>query len=345
LTYNIRPSEQSTPIEQLSSDNYSLESEIDDTFAEWDEWETIEAIKNALEINSDVILIEANLEAFSKLKSEKPDIVFNIAEGFNGVSRESQIPAILDLINIPYTGSDALTLAICLNKARTKEILSYHKISTPSFTVIDSKEKLKSLDLNLPIIFKPIAEGSSKGIFNNSLIFNYDQVNGLLNERMEKYMQPFIVEEYLPGREFTVSIIGNGKEIEILPIVEMNFNCLPTNIHHIYSYETKWILDSPEHQLDLYKCPANLDSNLEKHIHNIAMNTYKILDCKDWCRIDIRLDANNSPNIIEVNPLPGILPDPKNNSCFPKAARTAGYRYDQMINKVLESALKRYEMI
>lgn len=318
---------------------------MEDFFVEWDEEETILAVKNALEKFHDVVLIEADINAYSKFITEKPDIVFNIAEGSIGINREAHIPAMLDFLNIPYTASDPSTLTICLNKFRTKEILTYNKIPTANFVLIRSSEDLLNSNLNYPIIVKPVAEGSSKGIFNSSLIFDPTQVNGLIDKFVSTYNQELIAEEFLPGREFTVSIMGNGDETEVLPIVEINYAALPENVNPIYSYEAKWILDGPEHQLEMYLCPADLDETLEKNIKEICLKTFHVLNCKDWCRIDVRLDKNDVPNIIEVNPLPGILPDPKNNSCYPKSARTAGLTYDEMINNVLYFALKRYGMI
>jgi D-alanine-D-alanine ligase len=292
-----------------------------------------------------VVLIEADKFAYKKFAEEKPDIVFNIAEGLRGINRESQIPSMLEMLNIPYTASDPLTLSTCLDKSRAKEILSFHNVSNPRFEVVNSKNELENSDITFPIILKPVAEGSSKGIFNSSLLRNISELNGSLDEQIKNYQQSFIAEEYLPGREFTVGILGNGESAFVLPIVEINFDALPKNINPIYSYEAKWILDGPDNQIEMYKCPAVIDTDLTNEIEKIALNAYHVLQCKDWSRIDIRLDAAGKPNIIEVNPLPGILPDPKNNSCLPKAARTAGFTYDELINHTLNSALVRYGMI
>ncbi|HEX3072809.1 MAG TPA: D-alanine--D-alanine ligase, partial [Ignavibacteriales bacterium] len=133
-----------------------------------------------------------------------------------------------------------------------------------------------------------------------------------------------------------------GSEAEALPIIEIIYDGLPKEMNKIYSYEAKWILDRPENPLDIFQCPAKVDAVLERKIKETALAAYNILKCRDWSRIDVRLDAEGEPNIIEVNPLPGILPDPKDNSCFPKAARTAGLNYSRMLNKVLDIAIKRY---
>lgn len=314
-------------------------------YAEWDTWDTINALKDALSIHHNVNLIEANENAFSVLQNNRPDIVFNVSEGFYGTSREAQIPSILDMLNIPYTGSDPLTLTTCLDKARTKEILSYYKIPNAKFFIAWDEKDIKNHSLEFPLIVKPICEGSSKGIFSSSFVNDNNSLLKEVERIFNEYNQAALVEEFLPGREFTVAMLGNGNETEVLPIIEINYNQFPDDFIPIYSYEAKWILDTKENPLDVFSCPAKINNELEEEIKKIALNTFKVLRCRDWSRIDIRLDKNNVPNVIEINPLPGILPDPKDNSCFPKAARTAGYDYNTMINKVLHVAAKRYNLI
>jgi D-alanine-D-alanine ligase len=303
--------------------------------------ETINALKESIEVYHDVTLIDADENAFEKLKENKPDIVFNIAEGINGQSRESQIPAMLDMLQIPYTGSDALTLGICLNKARTKEILTYHKIPTPRFKVINNYSPIYNHSFEFPLIVKPVSEGSSKGIFSSCLVKNYDDLNRELKRITDEYNQPALIEEFLPGREFTVAIIGNDEETKVLPIIEIKYDTFPEEVEHLYSFEAKWILDTKESDFDVFECPASLDSDLEKQINDTAINTYRVLGCKDWGRVDIRLDKNEVPNIIEINPLPGVMPDPNENSSLPKAARAAGIDYKNLIQTVLYAACKR----
>ncbi|MDR3626221.1 MAG: ATP-grasp domain-containing protein [Ignavibacteriaceae bacterium] len=347
LTFNVKPESQTFPEEvppKIKSAGVQPELSID-TYAEWDTWDTINAVKGALECYNNVTLVEADYSAFTKLKEINPDIVFNIAEGFNGVSREAQIPSILDMLQIPYTGSDPLTLATCLDKARAKEILSYYKIPNAKFVIADSMEAAQNIDLDFPLIVKPISEGSSKGIFSTSFVRDKNELLKEIERVLGEYNQPALVEEFLQGREFTVAILGNGDEAEVLPIVEISYSEFPKDFVPIYSYEAKWILDTKENPLDVFSCPAKVDARLEKKISEVALKTYNILRCKDWSRIDVRLDKNNEPNIIEINPLPGILPNPEENSCFPKAARTKGLNYNEMINKVLYVAAKRYNLI
>lgn len=248
----------------------------------------------------------------------------------------------LEFLNIPYTGSDPVTLGICLDKARTKEILSYYKIPTPQFILIDKEDNFNDIDFPLPAIVKPVAEGSSKGIYNSSVVRTKEELIREIQRVHQIYNQPALVEKFLEGKEFTVAILGNGKDAKILPIIEIKFEELPEGVLPIYSYEAKWIFDTKEDPLDIYECPANIDEKLKRKIERAALDTFKVLRCRDWSRIDIRLDENGIPNVLEINPLPGILPDPKDNSCYPKAARAAGMTYEEMINAVLNEARKRY---
>jgi len=353
LTFNVKP-ESETFLEELSPipNNAQVKPQAAaDTYAEWDTWDTINAVKEAIECFHNVTLIEADHSAVEKLKETRPDIVFNIAEGLNGVSREAQIPSMLDMLQIPYTGSDPLTLATCLDKARTKEILSYYKIPNAKFFIANHPNQIQFIShngfpkLKFPLIVKPICEGSSKGIYSSSYVKDNSELKNEVERIFTEYNQAALVEEFLAGREFTVAVIGNGNEAETFPIVEINYNQFPDDFIPIYSYEAKWILDTKENPLEVFTCPAKIDPKLEAKIKNTVLRAYNILRCKDWSRIDVRLDANNQPNIIEVNPLPGILPDPKENSCFPKAARSAGLNYNDMINKVLFVAAKRNNLL
>jgi D-alanine-D-alanine ligase len=316
-----------------------------DTYAEWDTIETITAVRDALALRHTVTMIEADADAFEQLRRTRPEIVFNIAEGQYGVSREAQIPAILEMLNIPYTGSDALTLGICLDKSRAKEILSHYAIPTPNFYVIASVDELAGVHIPLPCMVKPLYEGSSKGIFNASLVRTHAELVEQVGRIVSTYAQPALIEEFLPGREFTVAMLGNGNSLQVLPIVEIQFDSLPEGVNPIYSYEAKWIWDQSDDPLDIFTCPAQIPVQLKAAIEKICRDTYRVLRCRDWSRIDVRLDAAGDPHIIEVNPLPGILPNPEENSCYPKAARAAGMSYQQLLNNVLDAGCRRYGLI
>lgn len=313
-----------------------------DTFAEWDSVETITAVKSALERHHTVSLVEADRFAFEKLAALKPDIVFNMAEGSHGPSREAQIPMFLELLEIPYTGSDPLTLCICLDKSRTKEILMCHGIPTAPFAVVSAKEELRAVHLNCPLIVKPLYEGSSKGIFDSSVVRTPQQLETETLRVMQTYRQPALIEEFLPGREFTVAMLGNGRHLRVLPIIESKFDHLPSHASPINSFEAKWLWDTIDQPLDVLECPARISRTLQSEIENLCRQVFNLLRCRDWCRIDLRLDANGAPNILEVNPIPGVLPNPEEHSFFPTAAAAAGLSYGEMINEVLNAAVARY---
>ncbi|MBN2331679.1 MAG: ATP-grasp domain-containing protein [Deltaproteobacteria bacterium] len=311
-----------------------------DLYAEWDDLRTIKAVESALASRHQVTLVNADLNAFEIYRELRPDLVFNIAEGLNGASREAQIPALLDMLGIPYTGSDPVTLGNCLDKRRTKEILSYHRIPTPRFAVVSSMAEL-SFRLRYPLMVKPTLEGSSKGVTDRALVHDRKALARQIEWVLETYHQPVLVEEFLPGREFTVALLGNGAGLRVLPVVEINFHTLPAGVNQIYSYEAKWLWDREEDPLQIFACPASLEPLLQQRIEDICRRAFTAMGCRDWCRIDVRLDGHGRPNIIELNPLPGILPLPEQNSCFPKAARAAGLSYEQMILAVVDAASRR----
>jgi len=311
-----------------------------DLLAECDSDETIGAVARVLQERHQVLLIESDEKAYGRLKRLRPHLVFNMSERLFGPNRESHIPAICEILNIPYTGSDPLTLGLCLDKSRAKEILSYHKIANPAFWIIDSPQNIPS-GIRLPAIVKPLFEGSSKGIKNNCLVRTMSDLFDRVSEIIGLYQEPVIVERFLHGREFTVGVLGNPPAYEILPIVEIDHSQLPKGAAPIYSYEAKWIWDTPENPLDIFKCPAKLSEELRVRMENLVLRTCTVLRIRDWCRIDIRLDDKGEPNILEVNPLPGILPKPEDNSCLPKAARTAGYSYADLIHRVVDEASQR----
>ncbi len=347
FTYNMRRN--SAAAEETEPPDFpsSLAPGLDgmDNFAEWDDEHVVRDLQETLAKYHEVIPIEADLNAFEKLRKYRPDIVFNIAEGFFGPSRESVIPAMLEMLGIPYTGSDPLTLGLCLDKARAKEVLGYHRLPTAKFAVLKSwplNGQLRHFDY--PMFVKPLFEGSSKGIWMDSVVENTSAMKATVEKVWRTYAQPALVEEFMPGREFTVALLGNGASLRVLPIVEIAFEALPAGAKPIYGWEAKWLWDSAEHQLEIYKCPADLDRELQSKIETLCKKAFNYLGCRDLCRIDVRLDANGEPNILELNPLPGLIKDPAVHSCFPKAAYTAGMTFDDLILTILEEACRRQEV-
>lgn len=312
---------------------------------EWDDPETVRAIVRSLEsLGHDVSILDCFGDGIREsLLRLRPDFVFNIAEGLFGENRESLVPELLEELRIPYTGSGPRCLTDCLNKARAKNRLKHSGIATPPWTVADRPLKTLPPELCYPVIVKPLFEGSSRGIRNDSVVRSdaalWRQTLGIRRE----LRQPVIVENFLTGREFTAGILGNAFDIEILPIVEIDFGSLPGGAEPLYGYEAKWIWDLPSRPLRIFTCPAKIDSALEREIRRAALDAFAALECRDWARIDLRLDSKGTVHVIELNPIPGMIPDPAANSCLPKAARAAGYSFRDVIRRVLEASLLSYE--
>ncbi len=329
VIYNLRPAHAATCVLP------------DDPYVEWDAPSTIAAIQAALATDHEVVLIEDNSTVEACLCASVPDIVFNIAEGWAGPEREARIPALLELWGIPFTGSSARTLRTCLDKAATKRVLQQHGLPTPAYAVLHGAAALPDLPA-FPLIVKPLHEGSSKGIAEASVVHTLTALQTRVGHVLETYRQPALVETFLPGREFTVALLGNSPEVTVLPLVEICFTALPQGTLPLYSYAAKWLWDTPESSLDILRCPADLPADLAQAIAELCHHAFLALECRDWCRIDVRLDAHGQPHILELNPLPGILPHPASHSCFPKAAATAHISYTELIRRVLAHACQRY---
>jgi D-alanine-D-alanine ligase len=332
---------------------------ISDAYAEWDSAQTIDAVAAALSAFGDVIRLEATRDFPFRLRDEQPDIVFNIAEGLRGPNRESHVPAICEFLDLPYSGSDPFTLSLCLNKARTKDALAAHGIASAPFLLIESVAGLDALlagarrgsrraspllpltPSRFPLFLKPVQEGSSKGITERNLVRSREELEAQARFLLTAYDQPVIAEAFLPGAEFTCGVLGNGPLARVLPLVGMNFRSLPEGALPIYGFEAKWIWDTAADPLQIFECPAQIDDRLRRAIEDVVLRAYHALGCRDWSRIDVRLDGDGVPNVVEVNPLPGILPDPADNSCLPKAARAAGLTYPQLIQSALAAAADR----
>jgi len=339
LAFNRKPDEGHAPA-VLPAGNGGPGASAD-LYAEWDDDVTITALETALAESGEVTRLEATDDFPLRLRAAKPDIVFNVVEGLWGPNREALVPAICEFWRVPYTGSDPMTLAICLDKGRAKEILAYHGIPTAEFIVAPGGEQLNGIP-PMPVVVKPVHEGSSKGITQASLCRTRAEVGRAVDLVWRQYRQPALVERWLPGREFTCAILGNGERARVLPVVEVDFDALPRGAERLYSYEAKWVWDTPDRPLSIFRCPAPLARGLARQIEQTVLAAYRVLRCRDWARIDVRCDARGMPHILEINPLPGVLPDPDMNSCFPKAARAAGMDYGEMIRAVLRAGAARH---
>jgi D-alanine-D-alanine ligase len=331
LAYNEKPAQAST----------ADPASTNDAFAEWDDPSTIAAVAQALGAFGTVIRLEADQFFPQKLALARPDLVFNLAEGLHGQSREALVPAICEYLSIPYTGSDPLTLALSLHKGRAKETLAYRGVPTAPFACIETLRDLERVALPFPVFVKPVAEGSGKGVFTSNVCHGLRELRKRARFLLEHYAEPVLVETYLPGPEFTVAILGNGAAAYCLPVVGFDFSTLPQGAPPVYGYEAKWVWDRPEAPLAIFQCPARVPPELSREIERTALDAYHALGCRDWCRVDVRVDRFGVPNILELNPLPGVIPDPAMNSCFPKAARAAGFSYDELIQEVVRLAWRR----
>ncbi len=305
---------------------FNLKRDSSERDAEFDTPRTIAAVRRALERRHAVTLVEADARALPRLRRLRPDVAFNMAESSGGPAREGHLPSVLELLGVPYTGSDPVTLHLCLHKRITKEVLASHGVPVPR-------------PGRLPAVVKPVHEGSSRGIRGSGLVRTRLALAREVRRVERECGQAALAEEFLPGREFTVAMLGNPPRM--LPLVEIRFDALPAGVAPLYSYEAKWVWDTAARPLEIFDCPARVPAPLRRRIESICRKAWDVLGVRDWCRMDVRLDARGEPRLLEVNPLPGILPDPRDNSCFPKAARAAGMSYDDLVNRVLDAAVAR----
>ncbi len=303
--------------------------------AEYDDISTIEAIEREIKaLGHKTALIEAEADAMRKLMRERPDFVFNVAEGVGRGARESQIPMMLDMLGIPYTGSDALTLGITLDKQRTQEILSYHRVPTPRFQIFRTGEEKLARRMRFPLFVKPIGEGSSIGISKNSLVKNEKELRKVACGIISKHGQAAIAEKFIEGREFTVPLLGNPPKV--LPLVEIDFSHLPTDAPRFDCYDVKWVYE------DRTICPPEIDKRTLRRIEKITRKAFEVLGCRDICRMDVRVDDNGMPYIIDVNALPGLIPEPEEHSRFPASCYSLGMNYGDIIREILHCAFRRH---
>lgn len=312
---------------------------------EFDSPAVIEAIKGALEaLGHTVFEVEANSKApqrLSKLKGQI-DILFNIAEGLSGDARESQIPLFCEMLGIPYTHSSPTTHALGLNKHLTCLTVAGAGINVAKSHLIKTKNDLDNFNLDFPVIIKPNSEGSSKGVFNDNVVDDRAALIEQVGFISEGFAKPVLVEEFIDGREFTVAVLGN-QPATVLPIVEQKFDLLPKGARKIASFELKWLYEEGLDDFNkAFACPAPLTRAQQEMVETTALKVYRILEVRDCCRIDFRMNQSGKLYFIEINTLPGINPDPQGVSYFVYAAQKAGISYKKMIGKILESAAARY---
>jgi D-alanine-D-alanine ligase len=309
---------------------------------DFDDPETVEAmVKHLRTLAPRVIPIEADKTAYLKLYKQrhKIDLVFNYAEGLHGEDREAQLPAMLEMLQLPYTGSGPLVQMLALNKAKAKEILMAHRIPTLPFQLMAAATEPLADHLTFPLIVKPVAQGSSAGITNQSVVRNAAQLKRQVKFVTTTFKQPALIEPFLTGREFSVAMLGNPPQI--LPIIESDHTKLPKGYQPLDSLEVKWLFEE-EAGADNLICPARLEPKLKTRIETICRQTWKALGVRDLCRIDVRCDADGQPFILEMNSPVGLIPPEISlTSYFPLSARTAGIAYPQLLKTIIAIAWKR----
>jgi len=306
----------------------------DDPPGRWDDLDervTVDVILDSLQsLGHEGKFFPAGLESVENLQHFKPDLCYNFGEGHYGASREAQMPAILDALRMPYTCAGVLGMSLSHNKHIAKRTFRCAGLPTANFFVLTNPALLKDHTLRYPLFVKPAFEGSSIGINANALVHNHEELQKQVQWVWERIHADILVEEYIEGREFTIGILGD----EVLPIVEI---VSPTGF---YSAEQKEDLESEVYRV----CPAHLPAEKTREFQTLALKAKEALELEDVCRMDMRMDKDGNPFILEVNPIPLMCPDPEQASLV-YAARAAGYSYTDIVRKIIESASIRWNLI
>ncbi|PJB00601.1 MAG: D-alanine--D-alanine ligase [Ignavibacteriales bacterium CG_4_9_14_3_um_filter_30_11] len=275
----------------------------------------------------------------NNLKKKKPDVVFNFMEIFHDdPTLEMNLVGLLELLGVAYTGAPQMALANCQSKIFTKKLLRSSNLSTPLFFLQDKKIEKIEHDLNFPIIVKPAYEDASAGIRNESIVKNDEELINRINYVITYFEQPALVEEFIDGRELNIAVLGDVKP-RVLPISEIDFTEMPDHLHNIVSYEAKWEPDNEAYHKTIPICPSILPKEIEKKAKEIALKAFKIMQCRDYARVDMRLSKDNKLYILEVNPNPDLT----EGAGFMRSMETAGYSYAQALKKIIELAYSRWK--
>jgi len=318
----------------LKKDFSRQENQPIDFLEEFDSEETIDAIRKVLESEGhEVIKLGGDTGLIDRLRQASVDIVFNIAEGLQGRNREAHIPALLEFLNIPYTGSDPLTLSLTLDKAMAKRVVMSQNIPTPRFIKVERMEDLEGLDLRYPLFAKLCYEGSSKGVRLDSKILDPQSLEEKARGLLKTYGSPLLVEEFVKGPEFTVGVLGNEDPF-VLGVMQIEIKGSPPE-ESIYSLEIKREWEEKVR----YHCPPLVDQNLLRKIEEVALRSYRALDCRDVSRVDIRVGDDRTPYFLEINPLPGLSPVYGDLVIM---GRNMGWNYARLVKTIFHHALKRY---
>jgi len=304
-----------------------------DLNAEFDHEETVTHIEKALIEGGHTVVRIGNarclLEQLDSLSS-RVDIIFNIAEGYEGRNRESQVPILLEMKGIPFVGADGLTLGLALDKVLTKKVLTAEGIATPRYAEVDDPDKLWQLELTYPLIVKLRYEGSSKGLSEKSLVNTPDELRQQVKRLTETYKHASVfIEEFIEGQEFTVAVIGN-EHAETYPVVQIALDGQTDLGRKFFTFA--YLRTGSD-----YICPAPIPDALARQMQELALRTYRAVDCRDFGRVDFRVDRKGRPYVLEINPLPCLSTE----DVFNFIAKTRGLTLYQLINRIMDAALSR----
>ncbi len=342
----------------LKSNAPKFEGMPEDQWDDLDSEKTIQALVNAIRAGGNYCeFLEGDITLFDTIRRYRPDICFNICEGHFGDSREAQVPAILEMLRIPYTGSKVLTLALALDKPMTKRVLTYHDLPTPTFQSFERVDEPVNEDMVYPLFVKPSREGTGMGVSAKSIVHNEAELREQVRHILERYKQSALVERFIEGREVTVGVVGNLigpvarrlPEDEDAPRIQAGLRFFPPMEVNLKPFESTDVVYSNRlkvalaDQLD-YLCPAPLDAEMVDELNWLTAAVFRVLGAHDVSRVDFRLDAHDNwkPYILEINPLPGLSPGV---SDLVIEAEAMGIGHAELVNRILNEALKRYHMI
>jgi D-alanine-D-alanine ligase len=330
----------------------------EDQWDDLDSEKTVDALLNAIRSGGHHSeFLEGDITLFDTIRKYQPDICFNICEGHFGDAREAQVPAILEMLRIPYTGSKVLTLALALDKPMTKRVLRYHDLPTPTFQTFERVDEPLDPDMEFPLFVKPSREGTGMGVTRSSIVHKDAELREQVEHCLKRYKQPALVERYIEGREVTVGVVGNLQgpvarrlpDDDTAPRVQAGLRFFPPMEVNLQPFGDSDIVYSNRLKVDLaeqldYLCPAPLEDEMVDELNWLTAAVFRVTGALDVSRVDFRLDINDDlkPYILEINTLPGLAPG---YSDLVIEAAAEGVDHTFLVNMILNTALKRYEMI
>lgn len=323
----------------LKSDFQAADSAPDDALEEYDSPATVDGIERALRARGHAVTrLGGGRRFLAAVLESPPDLVFNISEGHGSRSREAHVPAVCEMLKIPHTHSDPLTMAVALDKAMAKRVVAIAGVPTPRFAVIESARDLESLSLTFPLFAKPLFEGSSMGIRRNSRSVNAGELEERVDRLLEHYREPVLVEEYCDGPEFTVAVLGTGPTAHVVAPMEI----VPKQVavaDFVYSLEMKRSQTWREEME--YVAPPRRDAAFVCAVETIALNAHRALGCRDISRVDVRVGRDGTPKFIEANPLPGVAPGWSDLALLWEGL---GRTYEDLVNSIVDEARARLRL-